>query len=115
MQDPQIQLNDLGITLDDPVDPGRKAVVDAEHRSVVNWETYFFADLDTKRRFDDDPLRWCGIVTDPVSRQRFAPGTRSPKTTYDGRLYFFYSEEDLATFTAAPDMYATATADMIPM
>jgi YHS domain-containing protein len=115
VQDPQIQLNELGITLDDPVDPSRKAVIDAAHRSFVNWEAYFFADLDTKRRFDDDPLRWCGVVTDPVSRQRFAPGTNSPRASYDGRVYFFYTADDKTKFESMPALYATANADMVPM
>jgi YHS domain-containing protein len=115
VQDPQIQLNDLGIALKDAIDGTRDAILDAEHRSFVNWETFFFADLESKRRFDEDPARFCGVLTDPVSRQRFVPGDRPPRSQHDGRVYFFYSEAAKATFDAAPSMYATANFDMIKM
>ena len=115
MQDPQIQLKELGVTLSDPIDPSREAVLDADHRSFVNWETYFFADLDTKRRFDADPLRWCGILTDPVTRHRFRPGGRAPRSDFDGRVYFFYDEAGKKAFDAQPETYARANFDMVPM
>ena len=98
MQDPQVQLNEMGVRLADPVAPDRSAILDAAHRSFVNWEIFFFADDDTKRRFDADPGRWCGVITDPVSRQRFVPGTDSPQTVYEGRPYFFFSAADLKAF-----------------
>ena len=115
MQDPQIQLTDLGITLQDAIDPSRPAVLDPEHRTFVNWETFFFADLESKRRFEEDPIRWCGVLTDPVTRQRFVPGDLSPRSTHDGRAYFFYTAESKATFEDMPAMYATANFDMIKM
>lgn len=115
MQDPQDQLVDLGIGVQDAIDPDRDAVLDRAHRSFVNWETFFFADTASKRRFDADPLRWCGILTDPVSRQRFVPGDRSPRSEYGGRPYFFYTDANKAVFDASPDTYATANFDMIKM
>ncbi|HUC44103.1 MAG TPA: hypothetical protein VMR65_08700 [Candidatus Sulfotelmatobacter sp.] len=115
MQDPQIQLLEMGLTFTDPVEPTRPAVLDAAHRSYVNWEVYFFAGEDTKRRFDADPLRWCGHVTDPVSHQRFVPGSGSPRTVYEGRPYFFYTPASADTFLQNPPMFATVNFDMMPM
>lgn len=115
MQDPQIQLGELGVTLPDPVEPSRSAVIDAAHRSFVNWEIFFFADGETKARFDADPARYCGVLTDPVSRQRFRPGTRSPVSRYDGRTYLFLTDDHKAAFDADPSAYATVNFDMIPM
>ena len=90
-------------------------MLDPEHRSFVNWETFFFADLESKKKFDADPLRYCGILTDPVSRQRFVPGDKSPRTQHDGRPYFFYMEANKATFEADPQTYAKVNADNIKM
>ena len=115
MQDPQIQLLEEGIALQDPIDPSRAAVLDAEHRAFVNWETFFFADLESKRKFEADPIAWCGVLTDPVTLQRFVPGDASPRSSYDGRPYFFYTAESKETFDAMPGMYATANFDMIKM
>jgi YHS domain-containing protein len=88
-------------------------VLDPDHRSFVNWETFFFADLDSKKKFDADPLRYCGILTDPVTHLRFEPGSRSPSSQYDGRPYFFYSGENKAKFDADPATYAKVNADWV--
>ena len=74
MQDPQIQLLELGIAVPDAIHPDKAAVLDVAHRSFVNYETYFFADEDDKRRFDADPTASCGILTDPVTKDRFIIG-----------------------------------------
>ncbi len=72
----------------------------------VNHELFVFADASTRERFRKDPLRYCGILTDPVSKVRFRPTARAPRTEYDGRLYFFTEPGTLARFTAHPDSFA---------
>jgi len=113
VQDPQIQLRELGIALPDALDPSRSAVLDAEHRSFVGYETYFFADEADKRRFDADPTGSCGILTDPVTKQRFRPGSDPPRSEYGGRTYFFFDPESRETFEKAPDAFARPNYDKI--
>ena len=114
MQDPEIYLGEIGVPVNDLFDPSRPARVDVFHRSRVNYETYFFADTAGKARFDADPIAHAGVVTDPVSRQRFRPLPSSPRLLHDGRPYVFFSEESRAAFVAMPDMYAELNAKMLP-
>ncbi|MDZ4804481.1 MAG: hypothetical protein SGI90_06440 [Candidatus Eisenbacteria bacterium] len=72
----------------------------------MNYEVYFFADAAAKARFDTNPLPHCRLVTDPIIRTRFQPISLSPKTTYDGRTYYFLTAGNLATFAATPDSFA---------
>jgi len=113
VQDPQIQLADLGIPIPDAIDPKRPAVLDAAHRSFVDYETYFFADEADKRRFDADPTAACGILTDPVTKQRFRPGSDSPRSQFAGRAYVFFTEANKATFEKAPEAFARPNYDAI--
>lgn len=113
MQDPQIQLKELGIDVADLIDPSRPAVLDAAHRSFVNYEVYFFADEGDKKRFDADPTASCGALTDPVTKKRFRPGSDAPHTTYDGRAYYFIDETSKATFEKEPDAFARPNYDAI--
>ena len=96
-------------------DAARPAVYDPALRTRVNYEFYCFADADEKRRFDADPLRWCGTVTDPISRQRFRPTQASPRTTHAGVPYFFSSDETARQFAAAPDSFAVMQGWMFSM
>jgi YHS domain-containing protein len=113
VQDPQIQLQELGIAIPDVLDPKKPAVLDAAHRSFVNYETFFFADEADKRRFDADPSASCGILTDPVTKERFRPGSASPRTTFGGRAYYFLSEANKATFEKNPEAIALPNYDAI--
>ena len=113
MQDPQIQLKELGIGLPDAIDPNREAVLDAEHRSFVDYETFFFADDADKRRFDADPTASCGILTDPVTKKRFRPGGDSLRSSYAGRAYVFFDAASKAAFEKAPDEYARPNYDKL--
>lgn len=47
-----------------------------------------------------------GSPTDPVSGERVSPDG-AVNVTYKGRLYYFASQENRATFEATPDKYAT--------
>jgi YHS domain-containing protein len=113
VQDPQIQLQELGLTVPDAIDPARNAVLDAAHRSFVNYETFFFADEADKRRFDADPTASCGVLTDPVTKKRFRPGSDSPRSTYSGRAYVFFDEASKEAFEKSPDTFARPNYDDI--
>lgn len=113
MQDPQVQLKALGLNFPDAIEASRAAVLDVEHRSFVNYETYFFADAEAKARFDADPTRYCGPLTDPVSKRRFRPGALSPRSDHDGRVYFFFTEAGKTSFDRTPSAFARPSYDHI--
>jgi len=114
VQDPEPYLHEQQLTVQDPIDPSRPALVDAAHRSFVNYEIYYFADAENKRAFDATPLRWCGAVTDPVTRERFQPGDDSPRRERDGRVFYLASQTSAASFDAMPDMYVLPDYRMLP-
>ena len=113
MEDPQIQLQELGIAVPDALDPRKPAVLDAAHRSFVNYETFFFAFEGDKRRFDADPTAACGILTDPVTKQRFRPGSDAPRTEFGGRTYLFFTAASKAEFEKSPETFARPNYDAI--
>lgn len=113
MQDPQIQLQELGIAVPDALDPRKAAILDPAHRSFVNYEAFFFADEGDKRRFDADPTGSCGVVTDPVTKQRFRPGSDPPRLEFSGRTYLFFTAENKAAFEKTPEAFARANHDSI--
>jgi len=113
VQDPQIQLKEIGLAVPDALDPGKAAVLDAAHRSFVNYESYFFADEDDKRRFDADPTASCGVLTDPVTKDRFRPGSDSPRGTFGGRTYVFFNAANKAAFEQNPEAVALPNYDNI--
>jgi YHS domain-containing protein len=104
--DPERYLRLRGVRLPSELDAGRPARIDPAYRARVNHEIYYFADSSLLRRFQAAPGRSCGIVTDPVSRRRFRPGGRSPRTDFRGRPYFFENRTDLELFSALPDSFA---------
>jgi len=91
------------------------AILDAAHRVLVNHEVYFFGSDAAKNAFVANPRKWCGKVTDPVTRERFHPKKSSPATTYSGRLYYFRSAESREAFLAMPEMYKDPTRTMPAM
>ena len=114
MQDPARYLTELGVSLTSATDEQRTAILDADHRSYVNWEVFFFADLEEKVVFERDPVRFCGVVTDPVSKKRFRPAIDSPRVDYAGRPYFFQTKATLEQFESMPDGLANPMHKMIP-
>ena len=79
-------------------DPTRPAVIDGEHLARVNYESYLFADESGRSRFLEDPVLYCGLVTDPVSKRRFRPRDDAPRIELEGVLYLFESEGNLDRF-----------------
>ena len=106
VQDPERYLLDQQIRIPDAARSAQPARLDSTLRARVNHELYYFADRAGRDRFWRDPLRYCGIVTDPVSRKRFRPSWRSPRTDYHGQPYFFTDRLTYRTFKAVPDSFA---------
>jgi len=94
------------------VDPQRETPIDAAHRIQVNQEFYYVADDAAKARFLDEPHRYTGQVTDPVTLKRFQPDASSPRRSFGGRLFYFESDETVARFDADPRTYGTPRTGM---
>lgn len=90
----------------DPVYPAREASYDPRLRVFLNQEIYFFSGKDAMKRFQSDPKRYSGPLTDPVSQKRFQPTVRSPKTKYEKRTYYFESGLTRRQFAVSPKDYA---------
>jgi YHS domain-containing protein len=99
-------LEHLSRTLMDPVDPRRVGSLDARLHARVNGEIYRFSRSSTRTRFLRDPVRWCGILRDPVSSHRFEPDRFSPRFEYSHGPYFFISDSTRAEFQRDPERYA---------
>ncbi len=113
MQDPETYLDQLGVRLLGAVDDGAPAILDSEHRSYVNWEVFFFSSPARREQFDADPLAYCGVVTDPVTKIRFRPDRGSPRFDYDGRPYYFASTATLERFKSMPAALAHPDLEML--
>jgi YHS domain-containing protein len=75
---------------------------------------YFLSSEEAVGAFDFDPLRYCGLVTDPVSKVRFRPGEDSPKTVYQERVYYFETAANLEQFNQMPEGMANPAHTMVP-
>lgn len=102
VQDPERYLRGLAIEPPDLFHKGKKATVDTSTRYRIGFELYYFSTLDDRARFKKDPLRYCGILTDPITMERFRPTAASPHTTYEQRLYYFESDSTKAVFLKDP-------------
>lgn len=96
-------MNALEVEVPCAVDKNRKAIIDSDHMAHVNYELYFFAGEKQRDRFLKNPTKYCGIVTDPVSRQRFVPTRNSPRFDYDNNPYYFISDSTMTVFQAHSD------------
>jgi YHS domain-containing protein len=114
VEDPAHYLIELGISIPAYMDTSREAILDFAHRSRVNFENFYFADLESKARFDVEPAASAGILTDPVSRVRFRPTAASPRLVHNGHPYFFASDSTQALFAALPDSFPVTKDRMVP-
>ena len=114
MQDPDTYLKELGVTFGGWIDASAPAVLDSIHRSLLNREAFYFADTVAKRTFDADPVHHCGLLTDPVSGERFRPRDDSPRFDYEDRPFYFESQATMDAFTAAPDSFFLPSLRMMP-
>jgi YHS domain-containing protein len=85
---------------------GSPAVLDSAHEARVNHEIYFLSSRAARDAFRREPLRYCGLVTDPVSGERFRPSAASPRAVHLGRPYYFRSAETRSRFTREPARFA---------
>ena len=106
MQDPERYLRELHIEPPCTVYPKRKAIVDSSLRIKMNHEIFYFSSKAARDLFVKDPLRYCGLLTDPVSKQRFRPTAKSPHTDYRGRSYYFMADSSMTRFLGAPQKFA---------
>ena len=114
VQGPHTFLNELGIALPALDNEDEIAILASDHHSRVNWESYFFSCRDEKARFDVRPLAFCGLLTDPVTRDRFQPGPSSPRYVYEGTPFFFSSDSTLAVFASMADSLSVPMHRMRP-
>lgn len=105
MQDVPGFVRKKGLEFRDYLDEREAAILDDEHCVRINYEAYFFANLWTLERFASDPVLYCGLLTDPVSRARFRPGEDSPRARHEGVTYYFESAANLALFQDSPETY----------
>lgn len=90
----------------DPVDPTRIGSLKPALQARVNGEIYRFATAGTRERFVRDPIRWCGILRDPVTGVRFVPDDGSPRAQTEESPYFFASDSTRREFRKDPERYA---------
>ena len=114
MQDPARYINELGVELTGCVDPSRSAIVDSNYLVMLGFESFFFADSANMSKFLDNIFRYCGGLTDPVSKERFLPNKNSPRSEFMGSTYLFASELSLGTFEEMPSMYYLPNYKMLP-
>ena len=99
-------LEHMSRTLWDPVDPTQIGSLDPKLQARVNGEIYRFATAITRGKFVKDPVRWCGILRDPVSSVRFYPDRFSPRINTAESPYFFESDSTFGAFKKDPEKYA---------
>lgn len=112
MQDPGSFLTTLEIELPGAMNRRNRAVLENEYLSMVNYEFFYFSDIETKKRFDRKPWEYCGVVTDPVTRARFLPDKSSLHFDFEGKPYFFLNDSTLAAFEDDPQMFALPLYEM---
>ena len=111
MQDPERYLKALKIEPPCTVYPKRKGIVDSSLRIKVNHEIFYFSSKAARDLFLKDPLRYCGLLTDPVGKQRFRPTAESPRATFGGRSYYFAADSSRARFLETPQKFADRGVD----
>ena len=93
-------------SLFDPVDTTRVASLSPDLRAKVNGEIYRFARGLTRARFRRHPVRWCGILRDPVTGVRFIPTPGSPRFDLADSPYFFVSDSSRRAFQSDTTRFA---------
>lgn len=81
---------------------------------MLGFESFFFADSANISIFLDDIPRYSGGITDPVSKERFIPSKKSPKSEFMGNTYLFASGLTHGKFEEMPSMYYLPNYKMLP-
>ncbi len=113
VKDPAGFMNALELSIPCAVNDRRKAMIDTDHMAHVNYEVFFFSGDKEREKFVENPLKYCGIVTDPVNRQRFIPTKSSPRIDFDNRPFYFMSDSTMALFQEHSDSLAWPEYKMI--
>lgn len=108
--DPEKYLREMKVAFRCPVRPTRRAIFDSSLRAQINQDIFFFSSPTAMKQFQKDPLRYCGKLTDPVTRARFRPTSASPHVTFRGRVYYFAADSSLAKFQERPERFYERTA-----
>lgn len=95
-----------GVEVPCAVEGHRPARIEPSHRSDLNFEVFYFSDTQMKTKFDREPQRFCGALTDPVTLQRFHPSRKSPTSMAGGKTFYFVSQENKSMFDAKPDSFS---------
>lgn len=106
MKDPEHYLVLRGTRVPCAVHPTRAALLLPAMRERINHEIFYFSGAEARRRFLENPLRYCGYLTDPVSGARFRPDADAPRLEFGGRLYYFQSDSTRNRFGAEPGAHA---------
>lgn len=106
MQDPTPHVQKHSLSFQCAVNPGQSAKIDAAYVRQVNWETFYFSDSAAMEKFDSNVLKYCRILTDPVTRQRFIPGQKSPHSLFGEREFYFWSDSSKQKFDMMPAIYS---------
>jgi len=106
VKDPDHYLTFREVPLSCPVFPKRKAQIIPAMRVQLNHEVFYFSGAQARSTFLKEPTRYCGLLTDPVSAERFQPTPKSPRLEWEGRTYFFQADSTRATFRKEPEKYA---------
>lgn len=93
---------------------GIPALVDDSHRISIGYETFFVSSDDAKRRFMQDVPKYCGVLTDPVTKTRFYPDDESPHRFHRDREYYFQSDSTEQVFAMMPMEYEDPAYKMLP-
>jgi len=96
----------MGRTLYDPVNPRQLGSLDPKLRSRVNGEIYRFANAANLARFERDPMRFCGILRDPVNEMTFVPDKTSRRLDWVDGPYFFFCDSTRLAFGRNPEKFA---------
>ncbi len=80
----------------------------------LNYEGFFFCKPEEKQLFEGDPLRYCGLLTDPVSKLRFRPDESSPRQEHEGITYYFEGPRTARIFSEAPEDHMLPGYEMEP-
>jgi len=84
-------------------EPEASVAPEGAHFTRLNYEGYFFCKPEEEERFLSDPIAYCGLLTDPVSKLRFRPSAASQRAVHEGIVFYFAGPETAQLFAQAPE------------
>ena len=99
-------LREIGFNTPCAVRPDAPARIAPECRVQVNHDLFFVSREDYAKKIKKNPLKYAKRLTDPVTREVFAPTKKSPRIDFEERAYFFSSDSTRAVFASNPAMYS---------